>query len=99
MPKLRNLRHEKFAQALVAGKKGAEAMVAAGMKPNRRTASVLRRRSDVSGRIAELVEAERATEEWATARALERYAVTKERIIRELAVVAFANIGDYASWR
>lgn len=99
MPKLRNLRHEKFAQGLVAGMKGAEAMAAAGMKPNRKTASILRRRPDVDRRIAELVEAGRVAEERATATALERHCVTKERIIRELAVVAFANMGDYASWR
>jgi phage terminase small subunit len=94
MPALRNARHEKFAQEIVAGKSAAAAYRAAGYRADRRTAWQARHRPDISRRIEELRVTERKLERQATERAAAKYDVTAERVIGELARIGFANIYD-----
>lgn len=52
---LTNQRHELFAQGLAAGKTADEAYAAAGYKPNRGNASVLKSNQSISDRVAEIL--------------------------------------------
>ncbi len=54
MPVLKNQRHEAFSQELAKGKSGAEAYEAAGYKPSRKNASILKTNQDVIARVMEL---------------------------------------------
>lgn len=77
MPVLSNHRHERFAQNLAAGMGVGEAHAAAGYRGNPKNATDLRKKPEVAGRVAELLNqsAEKLTS------ALE---VTYETIIDEL---------------
>lgn len=55
MPILSNARHERFAQALAAGKSADEAYEEAGFKANRGNASTLKANQNVQDRVAELL--------------------------------------------
>jgi hypothetical protein len=94
MARLGNLRHERFASEIVAGKSAAAAYLAAGLKADRRSAWRVRHRSDVVRRIEELIRIEREQQKQAMAKAAAKYEVTAERVIGELAKIAFANIYD-----
>ena len=54
MPILENPRHERFAQALAAGKTADEAYATAGFKPNRGNASTLKANQSILDRVTEL---------------------------------------------
>jgi len=97
MPALKDKRRERFAQLIVKGKPQVEAHALAGYKRNRKTAHVARHRADVSRRVDELNAQRASREAVALARAAERYQVTTDRVIGELARIAFANSLDY--WR
>ncbi|SCB30388.1 terminase small subunit [Rhizobium lusitanum] len=88
MPVLKNARHEKFAQGLAGGKTADEAYELAGFKPNRGNASRLKSNENILKRIEEIKAA-------VTERAIEKLAVTKERIVEELAKIGFSNMLDY----
>jgi phage terminase small subunit len=94
MSALRNARHERFAQEIVAGKSAAAAYRAAGYRADRRTAWQARHRPDISRRVDELIQTEHKLERQATERAAAKYDVTAERVIGELARIGFANIRD-----
>jgi phage terminase small subunit len=85
MPVLRNARQEKFAQELVKGKSVAAAYAAAGYARHRSSPYRLRRKLHVAARIDELL-----------GRAAARAEVNAERVLRELALIGFANMQDYA---
>jgi phage terminase small subunit len=95
MPVLRNARHERFAQELASGKSSVAAYVAAGFKPNRGNAVTLKNKPIISKRVAEILAARETSEQKALQRAIERSAITKERVLTELGKIAFANMGDY----
>lgn len=88
---LKNLRHEKFAQLMVtSGMSQVAAYREAGFREGtdqtmRANAARLIARDAVSARIAELRKP-----------VLDKYGVTNDRIIRELALSGFARMGDYA---
>jgi phage terminase small subunit len=88
MSKLTNPRHELFAQALATGKTADQAYKDAVYKPDRAHASRLAANGPIQARVDELL-----------APALEKAGVTVERIMAELARVAFSNITDIVSWR
>jgi phage terminase small subunit len=94
MPTLRNTRHEVFAQEIAAGKSAAAAYLAAGLKADRRSAWRVRHRSDVVRRIEELIQTEREQQKQALAKAAAKYEVNAERVIGELAKIAFGNVLD-----
>jgi phage terminase small subunit len=84
---LTNLRHERFAQALARGKTATEAYILAGFKANDGNASRMKGNERVSARVQEIV-----------GRAAERAEVSLERILRELAAIAFSNISKAVTW-
>ncbi len=84
MPALKNPRHEKFAQGVAKGLTAEAAYVQAGYASNGRNASRLKSDEAIQARIAELVEV-----------GARRAKVDVERVIHELAKIAFANMGDY----
>jgi phage terminase small subunit len=99
MPVLKNTRHEKFAQALASGKSQLEAYEISGYKPHRGNASKLACENIILARVAELQQRIATIHEVANSKAaeviIERYAITKERILDEMARMAFANMLDY----
>ena len=93
MPALKNPRHEAFAQSYVRGETAGNATASyrkAFGKDDRKSAARCLRRDDVSQRIRELNAQVGALQAQATTKALERYEVTAERIIGELARMGFA---------
>jgi phage terminase small subunit len=96
---LQNPRHEKFAQALAEGKNQLEAYAIAGYSPHTGNASKLASDKSIVERVAELQQRIANITQKATAKAfeiaVEKYAVTKERVIGELARIGFANMLDY----
>src|SRR5438477_11178693 len=95
MPLLRNPKHERFAQELAKGKHLERAHRVAGYRTDRRNAQQLRQRDDISRRIEELLANRDKIDVRATERAIERTAITKQRVIEELAKIGFANMADY----
>lgn len=81
MARLTNRRHEAFAREIAAGTKVHEAYALAGFKPHRANGCRLLRQADVAARIAEL-QREHG----------ERAAITADRVVAEIARVAFGNI-------
>src|SRR5688572_15743367 len=87
MPILPNPRHERFAHELANGHSASSAYAAAGYSGHRAPASRLANRAEVQARVREILDS-----------AAERAEVTLERVLRELARLAFANIGDILRW-
>jgi phage terminase small subunit len=87
MGPLPNQRHERFAQALAQGKTATEAYVLAGYKANDGNASRMKGNERISARVQKIV-----------GRAAERAEVSVERILRELAAIAFSDIGKAVTW-
>lgn len=73
MPVLKNVRHEKFAQALAKGKSATEAYAEAGYKPHQPSASRLLSNAMVAARVEEL-----------QARAVKKVEITVESLAVEL---------------
>jgi phage terminase small subunit len=84
-----------FAQECAAGKNTNESYVLAGFASNRSNANNLRRKKAIATRIAELLEQRERKAEKAEERAIERAAITKEKVLSELAKIGFANMMDY----
>ena len=102
MPALRNPKHEAFAQAYVRGEtagNGGRSYLAAGYTCGpawaRMRAWELLKDPGVMRRIAELQQEAQAQEAQASERAIARLALSKERVLAELARIAFANMLDY----
>src|SRR4051812_25866959 len=95
MPILMNARQEKFCQEYVNGEHAGKPTPAARAAGYRNNAFRVRRQPDVARRIGELQAQHAAHERTATTRALENLQITKERVLRELARVAFANMLKY----
>jgi Terminase small subunit len=81
------LRHERFAQALAQGKTATEAYALAGYKANDGNASRLKGNERISARAQEIV-----------GRAAERAEVSLERVLRDLAAIAFSRISNAVTW-
>jgi phage terminase small subunit len=92
---LRNPRHERFAQELAAGKSASEAYVLAGYRPNTGNAAALKGQECISTRVEEILANRERIEEEGLELAVERSAVTKQRVLEELARIGFANMFDY----
>jgi phage terminase small subunit len=56
VPPLENVKHERFAQALAAGKSAVDAYECAGYRPNRGHASTLRKNPRLLERVDEILE-------------------------------------------
>src|SRR5579875_4062721 len=86
MPILRNVRHERFVQELVKGRSVTDAYGAAGYVRDASHGYKLRRKPQVAARIDELL-----------GRAAAKAEVTAERVLRELALIGFANMKDIST--
>ncbi|OJF97590.1 terminase small subunit [Pararhizobium antarcticum] len=99
MPVLRNARHEKFAQLLAQGKTADDAYAQAGFKANRGNATTLKRKQNIQDRVSHLLEWELTLERKATEKAIDKLAITKERVLAELAKIGFADIRKAIKWQ
>ncbi|MBA8799167.1 phage terminase small subunit [Agrobacterium sp. RC10-4-1] len=99
MPVLKNARHETFAQGLAKGLTADEAYQKAGFKPDRGNASRLQQNDSIRQRVSELLEWEQIVERRATEKAVEKLAITKERVLAELAKIGFADIRKAIRWQ
>jgi phage terminase small subunit len=95
MPALKNARHERFAQELAKGTPASQAYEIAGFSHNTGNASTLKATESVSKRVGEILAREQLIDAKATEKAITKLAVTKERVLEELARIGFANIADY----
>lgn len=85
---LKNIKHERFAQFLAMGKAATDAYAEAGFKPDDGNASRLANKVEVVARVQEM-----------TGAAAEKLGVTAERVMAELAKIAFSDIRKVVSWR
>lgn len=99
MPVLRNARHEKFAQLLAQGKTADDAYAQAGFKANRGNAATLKQKQSIQERVSQLLEWAQTLERKATEKAIDKLAITKERVLAELAKIGFADIRKAIKWQ
>jgi hypothetical protein len=99
MPILNNPRHERFANLIVDGNSACSAHKEAGFSGDRRDASRMRQRMDMTARILELTGAREVKLAKATARAVEKHAVTIEGLLEEAADIQSkaTEAGNYAA--
>lgn len=102
MPALTNPRHEAFCQAYIRGKtagKGMDSYLAAGFTCTRKAAAVaanrMLRNANICSRLAELQAQVARIESEALDIAIAETGITKTRILKELAKIAFGNMDDY----
>src|SRR5260370_18665798 len=81
LPSLKNPRHERFAQLLASGKTAKDAYELAGYSPSESNASLLSRTEAVRSRVAELQSEALEQQRAAVAVAVERTAITRQRLI------------------
>jgi phage terminase small subunit len=84
MPILSNPRHERFAQELANGISATEAYERAGFARNRVSAHRLKQKPNIGERISELLKQREHINAQATAKAIEKTALTKEWVIERL---------------
>jgi len=87
MPLLRDARRERYAQLVASGVPYTKAYGQAGYLGGEKDAWKCRSRADVSGRIDEILGAAAAKND-----------VTVERVVGELAKIAFASADDFFDW-
>lgn len=96
---LSNAKHERFAQEIAKGTEAAQAYVLIGFKRSEANARRLKATSSVRDRIAYLqacrAERQAQVDVVATTIAAEKLAITKERVLGELAKIGFSNMLDY----
>lgn len=103
MPALNNAQHELFAQNVAGGQSPTDAYLFAGYKASVKAAGVsasrLMAKAGVKARIAELLERRQKIEEAATAKAVEKLAISKEKVLRELMKIGFSDLRRAVKWR
>jgi phage terminase small subunit len=102
MAALRKAKDERFVHLVADGKSGVDAYLEAGHMVSRKVAGVsasrLLKRPEVKARLDEIIGSRASIDAQATAKAVERLAISKERVLAEIAKVAFSNAGDYFAW-
>jgi len=98
MPIIKNVRQEAFAQALARGEPAAKAYISAGFSPHPSNAAAMARKEHILARVSELLAKHDHIERKATERAIEKLAITKEKVLGELAKIGFTNITDVVKW-
>ena len=81
MPALKNPRHERFAQALVAGKSAKDAYTSAGYSPSDSNGAWLARKEAISNRVAEINNGKFERQQKVEAAAAERSTITRAGLI------------------
>lgn len=100
MAKLSNAKHELFAQNIAKGEPNSTAYLGAGFTASNRnsadaSASKLLNTAKIAKRVNELLAFRDVIDRGSTAKAIENLAITKERILGELAKIGFSNMFDY----
>lgn len=95
MPPLSDPRRETFAQAIHHGHSNGEAAKRAGYRSDARSAWSIRRGKEIASRIHELTGQRAEREARGLERAAAKYQVSADRVVAELARLAFANSLDY----
>lgn len=99
MAQLEKARHERFAQGIAAGKPAAKAYAEAGFSARTARVSAYKllasKHARIRDRVAEILREREQIDAEATRLAIERIALTKERVALELAKIGFANMLDY----
>ena len=95
MPILSNPRHERFAQELANGVSATEAYERAGFARNRVSAHRLKQKPNIRERVSELLKQREHINVQATAKAIEKTALTREWVIERL--MLFAKCADNAA--
>ena len=103
MPVLKNAKHERFAQGLAEGMTATDAYLFAGynttVKQAGNSAARLRENPVVMARVVELLQKRQKIEEAATAKAVEKLAISKEKVLRELMKIGFSDLRRAVKWR
>jgi phage terminase small subunit len=99
MPILSNPRHERFAQELANGVSATEAYERAGFTRNRVSAHRLKQKPNIGERVGDLLKQREHINVQATAKAIEKAALTKEWVIARLMSYAKCADKDAASVR
>jgi phage terminase small subunit len=89
---LSNPRHERFAQELANGVSATEAYERAGFARNRVSAHRLKQKPNIGERVCELLKQREHINAQATAKAIEKTALTKQWVIERL--MSFAKCAD-----
>ena len=97
MGALVNARHERLAQERAQGKSLTEAWLIATGRRSTGYASRLGLRPEIAARIAEIKAEHEAARRKALVEAAARFEVTAERVVAELARIAFANFTDFVT--
>ena len=84
---LKSMKHEKFAQELAKGKTQIEAYKAAGYKPHDSNAAALAKEAHIQARVSEII-----------GRIAARTEVTIEKIVKQWALIGFADIREAVEW-
>jgi phage terminase small subunit len=96
---LRNPRYERFAYGLAEGKPAYQAYIDAGFAKVGAAQSASRllksQRAGIGERVAEILQEREQIDAEGTKLAIERTAITKERVAVELGRIGFANMMDY----
>lgn len=87
MTPLTNAKHERFAQEIAKGATTEDAYSYAGYSPSLKNAQRLKAREDIRDRIEGILR-----------EAAEKNGVTVERIVQEMATIAFADITEAVRW-
>lgn len=95
-------KRERFCQAISEGMAASEAYLWAGYKGNPRSAAVsanrLLKNANVKTRVDELLLLRQQIDAQATQIAVEKLAITKERVLSELAKIGFADLRKAVRW-
>lgn len=103
MPALSNPKHEAFCQAYASGENAGNALACYSIiygkdrqkSGTRASAWRLNHNASICKRVADIQQQNATIETKAVAVAIEKLAITKERILSELAKIGFANMLDY----
>lgn len=95
-------KHERFCQGIAEGMAGVDAYIFAGYECSaaiaRNSASRLLANDSIKARVAELLEKRRQIDAQATEIAIQKLAITKERVLSELAKIGFSDIRKVVRW-
>ena len=98
MGALRDPKRELFCQQLLAGKSATQAYKVAGFEGDRRSASRLRHKADISRRVDELLAEKALIEKESHAAAVREAGVDKIRVFNQFAALAFSDLRNVCSW-
>lgn len=98
MPMLKSAKQEAFAQALARGESASNAYACAGYPPHASNAARLAKQEHILVRVSELLAKRDEIERKATEKAIDKLAITKEKVLAEMAKIGFSDIRKVLEW-